>query len=138
VLEREPVAQIAASRDDVGDQRALAVGFDQRSDQIELIEGDQLENFIAHFALRIAGQGIDDLQMLWAAAAEKIAELAIISATLDERVETGARAAVGKATIATSRTPGWVRSRAAIAGASLTKRMPRPSRSVTLSPRVIA
>ena len=80
----------------MGDERALAIGLDQRSDQIELVQRDELENFIAHFALRIAGQGVDDLQMLGAGAAEKIAELAIVGATLDEGIKAGARAPVGK------------------------------------------
>jgi len=98
----------------VGDERALAIGLDQRSDQIELVQRDELENFIAHFALRIAGQGVDDLQMLGADTAEKIAELAIVGATLDEGIEAGARAPVGKGdnrNVADARSPRHIRCR---------------------------
>jgi hypothetical protein len=37
------VEQIAPRGDDAVDQRAFAVGFDQRADQVALVYGNQLE-----------------------------------------------------------------------------------------------
>ena len=53
-LEREAIAQIAPVRNDAVDDGALGVGLDQRRDEVELVHGDELEDFAAHLALRIA------------------------------------------------------------------------------------
>jgi hypothetical protein len=89
-LKREPIAQITAPRDNAADQRALAVGFHQRSDQIELVKSHELENFTSNFALRIARKRIDDLQMLRRGAAQKGVQLTVVAAALDKGVEAGA------------------------------------------------
>lgn len=46
----EAVPQILTLRHDAADQRALVFGFDQRSDQVELVHGNELENLAAHLA----------------------------------------------------------------------------------------
>ena len=63
-LERIAVAQVAAIGDDARDQGALPLVGDQRLDQIDLVHGDKLQDFVSHLARGVARQLIDDLQML--------------------------------------------------------------------------
>ena len=49
-LERKSVAEVAASGDDAGNQRAFLLACDQRIDQVDLVHGDELQDLAAHLA----------------------------------------------------------------------------------------
>src|SRR5580700_12105132 len=90
--EREAIAQIAPLRHDAADDGALGVGLDQWRDKVELVHGDKLEDFAAHLAVRIARQGVDDLQMLGALGAEEVQQFTVSRTAFDKRIKAGAGA----------------------------------------------
>ena len=60
-LEGEAVTQVAAIRNDASNGCSLGFVRDQCVDEVELVHGYELKDFVAHATGRVARQGFDDL-----------------------------------------------------------------------------
>jgi hypothetical protein len=63
-LKREAIAQIAPLGQDAPDDGALAVVGDEIADEVDLVHGHELEDFLADVPARPPRQLVGDLQML--------------------------------------------------------------------------
>ena len=101
-LEGKTVAQVAPTSHNARHQRALLLGTKQSLQGINLIHGDQLEDFAAHFACWIAGQLAHELELLGRAhrfiGANELPQAALGQRGLsrDKRVKPGTGSTVGK------------------------------------------
>jgi hypothetical protein len=74
---RESVAQVSPIGEDALDERPLPIGCDQGVDQVDLVHGDELKDFVADFAARPPRQFFGDLQVLgWLGAVPACHEVA--------------------------------------------------------------
>src|SRR5262249_53562513 len=102
-LKRKPIPQILPARDNATDDRALAFTRDQGIDEIDLVHGDELQDFFADLSGRIARKRVDHLQALrrrgpLARLGDDLAQRTVgdLWACFDEGVEAGSGAAVGE------------------------------------------